>query len=255
MISYFKRFFPNKKYSKITIAIKYIIFLNIAVSLFFFLFKIYTGKELQFYFGTYPTYSVHFHFYQLFTFLFVHSTSPIHLISNGILLLLFSPFMELKIGIKKFVLTYFIFAWVGFVFVNYHYYKTKEIIEKRILVTGICPEKIQLNEIHEVSLSYLRQLNHNQRNAVLQYNDVTSKTYGASGALYGIIAFYIVLNITNYRKTFFLFIGIYYVFKVIYSFFSLDIILLGSSYAHLGGMLTGLLFGLYIKMKGVGNWV
>jgi hypothetical protein len=70
-------------------------------------------------------------------------------------------------------------AWIGFIFVNYSYYQDKEIVEKRIIATGINPKTIRLNERHEVDNAFFATLNEKQKIAVEEYNYVTSKTNGA----------------------------------------------------------------------------
>ena len=234
-----KNFIQNRILINLTPAVKLIVSINIGVALFCDLFELITGYELQYLISIYPTYSEHFHFYQLFTFLFVHSTNPTHIVFNVLFLLLFAPFFERKFGFRKFIVGYFICAWIGFIFINYSYYRDKEIVEKRISATGINPKTIPLNEMHEVDQIYFSKLNEKEKVAVEEYNDVTSKTQGSSGALFGFVVFYLFLNSLNYRKILFVALGFYLMYSNLEVFFQPSSLSHGSCFAHFGGMLGG----------------
>ena len=231
----------NRIIKKLTPAVKYIVLINCVVAIITYIFYLVTGIELQYIFSIYPTYSEHFHFYQLFTFMFVHSSHPAHIIFNVLFLLIFSPFMELKVGFRNFIISYFLCAWIGFIFINHSYYLNKETVEKRINLTGINPNTIQLNKKHQVASNYFEKLTPQQQVAVEEYNWVTSKSNGASGALFGIIIFYIVLNILNYRKALFLALGFYLFYNNLTDFLTPSPLINGSCLAHFGGMVGGLL--------------
>ena len=240
-----KIFIQNRVFKNLTPAVRLIVLINIGVALFCYLFDLITGYELQYLISIYPTYSEHFHIYQLFTFLFVHSTNPTHVVFNVLYLLLFAPFFERKLGFRKFVVGYFICAWIGFIFINYSYYSDKEIVEKRISATGINPNKIRLNDRHEVDDVYFATLNEKQKIAVEEYNYVTSKTQGSSGALFGLAVFYLFLNILNYRKIVYLFLVMEIIYSNLLEFIQPSILLNGSCFAHFGGMVGGFLFVCY----------
>jgi membrane associated rhomboid family serine protease len=240
-----KGFIKERFIDRLTPAVKYLLLINLGVSVFFYLFFLITGIELQYYFSIYPTYSEHFHLYQLFTFLFVHSTNPTHIVYNVLYLLLFAPFFERKFGFRKFIVGYFICAWIGFLFINYSYYRDKEIVEKRISATGINPKTIPLNEMHKVDQIYFSQLNEKEKIAVEEYNEVTSKTQGSSGALFGFVVFYLFLNSLNYRKILFVALGFHLLYSNLEVFFQPSSLSHGSCFAHFGGMLGGFLFVCY----------
>ena len=237
-----KDFIQNRIMKNLTPAVKYLVLINIGVSFLCLLFELIFGYELQFYISAYPTYSENFHFYQLFTFLFAHSTNPTHLVFNVLYLLLFAPFFERKLGFWKFIIAYFVCAWIGFIFINYSYYQDKEIVEKRIIATGINPKTIRLNDRHVVDNAFFATLNEKQKIAVEEYNYVTSKTNGASGALFGFVVFYLVLNIFNFKKIVYTLLGIELIYSNIDSFLEPSSLINGSCLAHFGGMLGGLLF-------------
>ena len=238
-------FIQNRIVKNITPAVKYIVLINIGVSLLCLLFGLIFGYELQFYISAYPTYSEHFHFYQLFTFLFVHSTNPTHIIFNVLYLLLFAPFFERKLGFRKFIIGYFICAWIGYIFINYSYYSDKEIVEKRISAIGINPKTIPLDDRHKVDDVFFATLNEKQKIAVEEYNYVTSKTHGASGALFGFTVFYLILNILNFKKIIFIALGFHLLYSNLEAFLEPSSLMNGSCLAHFGGMIGGFLFVCY----------
>jgi membrane associated rhomboid family serine protease len=238
-------FIQNRIVKNITPAVKYIVLINIGVSLLCLLFELIFGYELQFYISAYPTYSEHFQLYQLFTFLFVHSTNPTHIIFNVLYLLLFAPFFERKLGFRKFIIGYFICAWIGYIFINYSYYSDKEIVEKRISATGINPKTIPLDDRHKVDDVFFATLNEKQKIAVEQYNYVTSKTNGASGALFGFTVFYLFLNILNFKKIIFIALGFHLLYSNLEAFLEPSSLMNGSCLAHFGGMIGGFLFVCY----------
>lgn len=227
--------------ARVTPAVFIVVLINLFIALLFTLIQFLTSNELQFTFSTYPTYSEYFHVYQLFTFMFVHSTDLMHVIMNVFFIVMFAPFMVRILGSSKFILAYFLMAWMGFLFINYSYHQNKYIIEKNILSEGIHPSQISLDNDHSVSIDYLSRLTPKKQTIVREYNHVTSKTNGASGALYGIIIFYLALNCLNHRKIIYLLFGVYLVSGNIYEFFLMAPLRNGSVYAHLGGMFGGIL--------------
>lgn len=223
-------------------AVRNILLLNIGLYVLFVLVDFTNGFELQKVFGVYPTYSEHFRFYQLFTFQFVHSIDPFHLIGNAIYLLFFSPSIEKKLGSKGFILSYFICSWMAFVFINYTYYLNKETIEKNIITSGIHPDSIPVNENHEIDPTFYTILSIEQSTAVREYNYIISKTYGASGALYGIIVMYLIINFFNYKKIICLLLGLFGIYENIAEILKPAKLINGSCFAHIGGMIGGLIF-------------
>ena len=241
MKSALRKFLQERICTKITPALQFLLLINISVALFFYLFDIISGIDLHFYFSAYPTYSPHFHYYQLVTFMFVHSIDPLHIIFNVLFLLVFSANVEKKIGFNSFIIAYFVCAWVGYIFINQAYSINKIQIEERIISTGISPEKIPINDRHQVDDKYYLKLNASQINVVKEYNFVTSKTNGASGALFGIIVIYLFLNLLNYRKVLFLLFGFYTLYENYQVLLESSTQINGSCCAHLGGILGGLI--------------
>jgi membrane associated rhomboid family serine protease len=240
---------------RLTKAVKLIVIANIVISILLYLISSITKIELQDFLGTYPSYSVHFHYYQLFTFMFVHSSNPIHIISNILFLIIFAPSYEKKFGFKKVVFTYFICAWIGYLLLNIAYYHNKEVIEESILNVGINPKEIKIDNNQKVNEFYLEKLTTLQSNAVRNYNHVTSKTYGASGALFGFIVLYLFMNFKNIRKIPFLVLGLILIYNNVddsihYQEYQNE--LRAASFAHYGGMLGGaiiLVIDWYFKVK------
>jgi membrane associated rhomboid family serine protease len=239
----------NWIFNSLTPAVKLVILVNLGVSILFYLLEILTGFDPRDLFSAYPTYSNHFHVYQLLTFMFVHSTNPAHVFFNVLFLIIFSPSVEKKFGFRNFLIIYMVCAWIGYMFINNSYALNKEIVEKRIISSGLNPENIPLNKRNEVKEDFFNKLNSKQKIAVKDYNYITSKTSGASGALYGIVLVYILINFFNYRKILFLALAFYFVYQNFENFLEPNNLINGSSVAHFGGMMGGLIIGISLLIK------
>jgi membrane associated rhomboid family serine protease len=226
--------------------VKFIVLINLVV----YVLTIFTyyvfDVNLTNYLGAYPTYSEYFNPVGVFTSWFTHSINILHILSNVILFLIFAPSIELKLGAKNMFLIYVLCGLVGYASVNYSYYHNKEKIENSLKVLNIDPLSIEIKD-HSVSREYLSTLDEDSIEVVREYNRVISKTYGASSALYGIIAIYLLLNIGNLKKIGFNLLAIYCIGYTTYSLFENTRIFDGSDYAHIGGFMTGLIFLLIKK--------
>ena len=235
--------FKDKMRARITKSVILIIIANVVFSILTYILFSISKIELQSYLGTYPTYSDHFHYYQLFTFMFIHSANPIHIISNIAFIVIFAPSYESKFGGKKLILTYFICAWSGYLMINIAYYHNKEVIESSILKVGINPNEIKIDKNYKVNEFYLEKLSSHQSNVVRNYNHVTSKTFGASGALFGFVVIYLFMNFNTIRKLPFLVLGLLLIYNNVYESMHYQEIQNGlnaSSFAHYGGMIGGI---------------
>lgn len=228
---------------------KYLLLVNVGVFIVCQAIYLFFGYKIQYIIGAYPTYSEHFHIYQLFTFLFVHSTSPNHIIANLLLFVIFVPAVEKKIGAKKLILSYFFIAWVGYAFINFSYFKKKELVEKQITALGINVEDIELDRNHKVSVRFLNNLEHSNREIVKEYNYVTSKTYGSSGALYGFVLIYVLQNYIFRKKILFSVIGLILIAFEFFEFSEKGMDFIIANYAHFGGLIAGLFLTLLFKIK------
>ena len=229
--------------------VKLVLGINLIVYLITILLYTIFNVKLQDYFGLYPTYSENFNLLQLITCPFIHSiTSFLHILLNMLFFLIFAPSVENRFGTKFFIFVYFICSFLGCIFVNHAYYENKNTINNNILKVGITPKDIKINDGY-VSKEYLETLNHKQKYVVMDYDYVISKSYGASSAVFGFIIIYIILNLTNFKKILFNVLGLYLIYVTINGILINDEILNGSHYAHFGGMVGGLIFYLYMKIK------
>lgn len=228
--------------------VKTIVGINILVYFIFVLVYLLSGVELQNYFGAYPTYSENFHLYQIFTSMFVHSISPNHIITNLIFILIFTPNVEKKIGTKNLYLSLVFIGVFTYSFVNVTFYRNKHHLENQIKKIGINVEEIE-TENGLVSEKYLMDIDPKNYNVVKNYNYVISKTYGASGFLFGMILLYILFNLKNIRKVIPLLLGGYFLYITIDDFINSSTIYNGSTFAHFGGIVGGLVFYIYFKIK------
>ncbi len=227
---------------------KWIIGLNFLIYLIFLMTKVFTGVNLQDYFAAYPTYSENFNPITIFTSMFVHAMFPSHVLTNMVLMLVFAPFVENKIGSKNFLFTYLFIGFFGYLSVNYSYYVNQYNITNSIQNVGLNIEDIKIDN-GVVSEDYLSSLNKNQSNVVSNYNYVISKTYGASAALYGMFILYLLFNIFNIKKVIFTLIALYFIGYTVFVVFNNQPILNGGEFAHFGGILGGIISFLTYKTK------
>lgn len=207
-----------------------------------------TDVKLQNYLGVYPTYSENFNPLQLVTNLFTHLMDFSHIFFNMLCLLIFAPFVELKLGNRFFIITYFVCGFLGNVFINYNYYESKSKIEKSIQCVGVDVKDIKVSNFL-VDESYLKSLKENQIDVVRNYNHVISKSYGASSSIFGIVLVYLLFNILNIKKILFNVLSVYLIYLTIYGVLFNDIVSRGSDYTHLGGMFGGVIMIIIYKIK------
>lgn len=221
--------------------------LIISVIFYFFSLFLYNLFKIKFenYFGLYPFYSSDFSPYQLITCVFTHMNNFTHLFFNLILILIFAPSVEKKLGTKIFFILCLISSLMANFFVNYTYYVNKKIIENEINRTGVKISEIKIKNGH-VDYLYLKNLDVKKRCVVEKYNHVISKTYGSSGVLFGVLIVYFFLNLINYKKIIFLLTCLYLIYIQVDSIINYKNLLDGSSFAHIGGIMGGLLIYFYL---------
>jgi membrane associated rhomboid family serine protease len=221
--------------------VKLILSINLLVYMVSLISSICFNFDVNHYLGFYPTHSGEFKFYQLLTFMFTHSYDPTHIVVNLIFFLLFSVSFAKKFGSKNYILMY-VFSSVVCVFCfnvlqNYQ----NKIYKKELLEMNIQPKKLNISD-----------LSHIDNKLLYQYNETFFSAIGSSGAVCGFIISFIIFNVRNIKK---LNILILYVtsFFVIYHismpFIENDFDYFTAQIGHVGGILGGLLFSLYIKTK------
>jgi len=228
--------------------VKWIVGINIFVYLLFLITNNLIGVKLHNYFGVYPTYSENFNPLQIVSSMFVHKLDFSHLFGNMIVFLIFAPVIEKKFGTKFFIFSYFICGVFAYTFVNYSYLKNKPVIEQSIVKVGIKVENIKITN-YSVNDFYLSNLSEGQRIKVSDYQYVISKSYGASGAIGGMILIYLLLNIKNLKKILYIILGSYIVYFTMDGITQNGTLLNGTHYAHAGGMFGGLIIYLLYKTK------
>lgn len=228
--------------------VKFIVLSNIIVYLIFILIKLSLNVSLIDYFSAYPTYSENFNPITILTSIFVHSYFPSHLVMNMIFMLVFAPSVEKSLGLKRFIKLFFFSGIVGFLTVNYSYYQNKKTIEESLKESSIDINNIEI-ENGKVSNEYLSHLDENKSKIVVNYNFVISKTYGASSSLFGIIIFYVLLNLKKIKKILIVLLGLILITNTCIILSEETWLLNGSEYAHFGGMIGSLVFYLFYKLK------
>jgi membrane associated rhomboid family serine protease len=235
-----KSYFVNlPKGVKLIVGINLGVYLVSLISLFCFSF------DINSYLGVYSTHSDNFRIYQLLTSMFVHSYYyPIHIILNLIFLVLFSVSFERMFGFKKYILMYLLSGISCGLFYNLSQNSEFEYTSKKLTNIGIDYKK--LNEFN--SYFYPKET----RKIIERYIKSNYSGIGASGSVFGFITAFIIFNIRQIKKigVFVLIgIGLYEIYLNIMNFFPLDYDYLGSSVGHIGGMVGGVIFLIYIKTK------
>jgi membrane associated rhomboid family serine protease len=235
-----KSYFVNlPKGVKLIVGINLGVYLVSLISLFCFSF------DINSYLGVYSTHSDNFRIYQLLTSMFVHSYYyPIHIILNLIFLVLFSVSFERMFGFKKYILMYLLSGISCGLFYNLSQNSEFEYTSKKLTNIGIDYKK--LNEFN--SYFYPKET----RKIIERYIKSNYSGIGASGSVFGFITAFIIFNIRQIKKigVFVLIgIGLYEIYLNIMNFFPLDYDYLGSSVGHIGGMVGGVIFLTYIKLK------
>lgn len=189
-----------------------------------------------------------FNFLQLFSYMFMHSTSSFsHILFNMFTLFMFGVVLERVLGSKRFLLFY-ITCGLG-----------AAVIQEGVWALTL-PDMIakELPRMNHVPVEEIRQWLAAEPQILKQYFDVFT-TVGASGAIYGILlAFGMIFP---NRPMYLMFIPVPVKAKWMVTGFVVLELLIGLSsaqdgvahFAHLGGMLIGFLIIIYWKKKGIIN--
>ncbi len=183
---------------------------------------------------------------QIFTYMFMHSTSSFaHILFNMFTLFMFGVVLERVLGAKRF-LFYYISCGIG---------------------AALIQEGVWALTLPDMIVSELARMNHTTADAIRQWvasdpvilkqNYDVFTTIGASGAIYGVLLAFGML-FPN-RPMYLMFIPVPVKAKwMVTGFVALELLIGLSSasdgvahFAHLGGMLIGFFIILYWKKKGV----
>jgi len=226
---------------KITPAVLLVSILNLSVYLTTIVVLLIFNYDLRDDLSVYPTYSENFSLYRLLTFMFTHSTDFSHIFFNLLFLIIFGCYVEKKIGYRNFILFYVFCSLISFIFINHGYGTLKSDLDKKINTIKLNPLKIKMeNGVARYDSDI--KLSSAQSNAIKNYGYVLSKSLGSSCSVFGIVIFYFLSNLTNYRKFLFSLISGYLIFANIIGFLDVNILNSNSFYGHFGGMVIGLLF-------------
>jgi membrane associated rhomboid family serine protease len=214
----------------------------------------YVIPALNIYFPIYGFESALFRPYQFITHMFMHSGFT-HIFFNMFALYMFGRVLEQYWGSKRFFIYYFV---TGFGAALLHLLVLQ--IQANNLIAQMPPEQVDivLNEGAKIWLS-----GRNYADSMMgQLNSIVNvPTVGASGAIYGLLLAFGVLfpNV----EMFIMFIPIPIKAKYLVIFFIISELYLGfvdrpgdnvAHFAHLGGMLFGLIFIYFWKKKQFKRW-
>jgi membrane associated rhomboid family serine protease len=221
--------------------VKIILSINLLVYTISLISSICFNFDVNHYLGFYPTHSGQFEFSQLLTFMFTHSYNPTHIIVNLICFLLFSVSFAKKFGSKNYILMY-VFSSIVCVFCfnilqNYQ----NKIYKKELLEMNIQPKKLNISD-----------LSHIDNKLLYQYNETFFSAIGSSGAVCGFIISFIIFNVRNIKKLNILILYVTSFFVIYYisiPFIENDFNDFITQIGHVGGILGGMVFSIFIKIK------
>lgn len=205
--------------------------------------------------GYYP-FSPNFQSWQIITHMFMHASfreggiGITHLLFNMLTLLSFGPILEQTIGQKKYLIFYFLSGFGAFVLYNiWNGYQINE------LTQILHNQGINVAEIYQKSaMNYDGDQSIFKNPIALQLGQMlNAKMLGASGAIFGVVAFFATLFPDTPLSI--MFIPIPIKAKYLIGGFVLISIYLGFSgnvggiahFAHVGGALVGFLMAMYWK--------
>lgn len=185
-----------------------------------------------------------FHWYQLFTYMFVHG-NEMHLFFNMFALWMFGPLLEQIWGSKRYIV-YYTLCGIAAAITQYLFFYFK-----------MQPSVNELNAIHhqimEVADELLRQ------EYLQQWTENMNEIYdsmiiiGASGAIYGLLAAYGVLFPNSYFYLYFVmpikakwFVILFIAIELFTGVFIEDNV---AHFAHLGGMVIGVIWVWFWKRR------
>lgn len=211
-----------------------------------------SGIDLSRQFGLYYVESEGFRIYQLVTYMFLHDPSSfMHVFSNMFAVFMFGRLLEQVWGSKRFAAYYFITG-IGAAMVQ----MLVMFVRSQSLKAGLPPEAVA--EVYNQGFDLL-QRNMNFTNPSLGALNfvLNSVTIGASGAVFGILLafgmlfpnaelFIIPFPFPIKAKWFVIGYGVFELFFGIGNFSGDNV----AHFAHLGGMLFGIILILYWKKKG-----
>ncbi len=185
-----------------------------------------------------------FHWYQLITYMFIHG-NEMHLFFNMFALWMFGPLLENIWGSKKFII-YYVFCGLGAALTQYafYYYSIHPFVDK---LDGFYNEIMQIHD-ESIRAQYITEW-------TKRINELYDSmvVIGASGAIYGLLAAYGVLFPNSYFYIYFImpikakwFVILYGLIELFTGIFTEDNV---AHFAHLGGMIVGILWVWIWKRK------
>lgn len=188
--------------------------------------------------------SSEFHWYQLITYMFIHG-NEMHLFFNMFALWMFGPLLENLWGSKKFMFYYFLCG-LGAALTQYifYYFSIQELSQN---LNTIYKEIMQIPDTE-----YRNHLLEKWNERVNELHD-SMIVIGASGAIYGLLAAYGVIFPNAYFYIYFImpikakwFVILYGLIELFTGIFTEDNV---AHFAHLGGMIVGIIWVLIWKRK------
>lgn len=212
--------------------VKLIVSINLVVYFFIVVLKFFSINLISF-FSEKATNDPNFRIYQVLTSMFTHDFYFTHILSNLIVFLIFSPRVEQKLGFNKFLLLYILSGVGAFILSDYFL---------RERYSDFMLQMSQLNSSDSI-LVELKRLS-------LETNFGKNSSIGASGAISGIVMYYLLSNLFVLRKIIYNLIIVMIVVTSTMIAFSgkNDLESIGQA-GHVGGFIIGLITFLFFSIR------
>ena len=229
-------------------SVKTIILINLIINLIFICYYNIFGFNLNLTFGAYPICSENFELYRILTFMFSHSLNIGHIISNIVIFIIFASSVSNKIGNYKTYLLYIFSGVISFIIFNNQKNYENKMIKKDMISLGIDVKKINQLENGVVEFSNFKNMNEDQKKYLNNYPYTNSYLSGSSGSVFSFVLLFLFFNIKEKKMWILNIFVMLLLFNTFLSYIFRDITTSGSTFGHLGGILGGLIFFIYIKI-------
>jgi len=237
-------------FNKIPKSIKTLLLVNlfvylIVVSLDFF------GVNLNFYLGIHNFNSSDFHFYQFITNIFSHDVFFDHILSNMVIMLLFSFGVYRFYGNKGVVLTYLIGGLISSLTFSSFMTDLNNDSIQYLKESNLDIKTLPIDNTGEIDRFGMLDINTTDKQnwAMDLYDSSVRSAVGASGSICAIMMVYLLTFIFNYKKVIYNLLIVFFVFVTTVSYYYGYLNTIGSTVAHLGGFIGGIICFIILKIN------
>jgi rhomboid-like protein len=233
-----------KFFNKIPRGVKLLTIVNLTVFLIFMIIETVFNCNLTIYFSANITSSDFFNPVQVITYMFVHSNVDVfHIIGNLTIFILFGIFLEKQIEYRNLVILYIFTGIISFASFNLRKEYEKREFKELCLKNDIDLTKINYQKTGEYDYNeYVQTMDIKQISILQKYSSINGTFLGASGSVFGIIGFFILLNLFNLKHIILKIAGILFIVLAILLVINTNTTVSGTDYGHLGGLIGGCIY-------------